>query len=83
LITVREDDSGMGVIILIIVIFFVVKVWPRANPGVRLFAIGGSILGLVLLIGVASLHAGETIAIGFLDGVRQIVFGFADFIKMF
>jgi hypothetical protein len=83
LIMISGDNGGVGVIILVVVIWLAVKVWPRANPGARLAAIGGGTLALWLLISVTSPHAGEVMAVGFLTGVRQIASGFADFFNMF
>ena len=49
---------GWGVIVLVVVIWFLIKAWPRANPGARLAAIGVGLIGAFLLIGVANQHAG-------------------------
>jgi hypothetical protein len=43
----------------------------------------GGLLAFWLLISVASLHAGEVVAAGFLTGVRQIASGFAGFLARF
>ena len=49
---------GWGVIVLVVVIWFSVKAWPRANPGARSAAIGAGLIGAILLIDGASQHAG-------------------------
>ena len=59
MIKMREDHGGVGGgFVLVVVIWLLVKAWPRANPGARLAAIGAGLIGAFLLIDVASQHAG-------------------------
>jgi hypothetical protein len=69
--------------VLVVAVWLAVKVWGRANSGAHLAAVMGGLLAFWLLISVASLHAGEVIAAGFLTGVRQIASGFAGFLARF
>ena len=44
-------------------------VWPKANPGAKLAAIGGVLFAIWACIAVASLHAAGIVAGGVADGI--------------
>lgn len=56
-------------------IIIVRLVWPKANPGAKLAAIGGVLFALWACIAVASLHAAGVVAAGVADGITGFIHG--------
>ena len=62
-----------AILVPIGLIIIVRMVWPKANPGAKLAAIGGTLFAIWACIAVASLHAAGIVAGGVADGIAGFI----------
>ena len=74
------DDMAATILVPLSLILIVRMVWPKANPGAKLAAIGAVLFALWALIAVTNTAAALVIAGGVASGIAGFIHGLGSLI---